>query len=119
MKELKWSGKINLLDKPELAIIDKEIFYRAQQLLTERKENFNLTQERQSNKYCFSTMIKCEDCVIFSRIQRRYVNNYIRWCCAGRNANGIDFCANHTIIDEQELLDEIKIYLSKLDCPKR
>lgn len=104
-----------IVDKPELAIIDKEIFYRAQQLLAERKENFNLTKQRQSNKYCFSTMITCGACgYSFRRVYRKFLNPYSRWCCSGRNANGKDFCNNHTIINEQELLDEIRSYLVSL-----
>lgn len=108
-----------IVDKPELAIIDKEIFYTAQNLLAERTEKFHLTKQRQSNKYCFSTMIKCDNCgYSFRRVHRQYVNAYIRWCCSGRNANGIDFCNNHTNVDEQELLDEIKTYLASLVVSK-
>lgn len=108
-----------IVDKPELAIIDKEIFYTAQNLLAERTEKFHLTKQRQSNKYCFSTMIKCDDCgYSFRRVHRQYVNAYIRWCCSGRNAKGIDFCNNHTNVDEQELLDEIKTYLASLVVSK-
>ena len=108
-----------IVDKPELAIINKEIFCNAQKLLAERTENFHLTKQRQSNKYCFSTMIKCGDCgYSFRRVHRKYVNAYIRWCCSGRNANGIDFCNNHSIVDEQELLDEIKTYLASLAVSK-
>lgn len=108
-----------IVDKPELAIIDQEIFYLAQKLLAERTENFHLTKHRQSNKYCFSTMIKCDDCgYSFRRVQRQYANAYIRWCCSGRNAKGIEFCNNHTNVDEQQLLDEIKSYLVSLPASK-
>jgi len=108
-----------IVDKPELTIIDKELFAKAQSLLAERTENFRLTNKRQSNKYCFSTLIKCGDCgYSFRRTQRKYVNEYIRWCCSGRNANGVDFCNNHTIIDEKELLEEIKSYLGGLVSSK-
>lgn len=108
-----------IVDKPELAIIDQEIFDKAQALLAERTENFRLTKTRQSNKYCFSTLIKCGDCgYSFRRVNRKYVNEYIRWCCSGRNANGVDFCHNHTVVDERELLTAIKDYLGDLVSSK-
>jgi len=109
-----------IVDKPELAIIDKEVFDKAQVLLAERTEKFCLTQTRQSNKYCFSTLIKCGDCgYSFRRTYRKYViKEYIRWCCSGRNANGVEFCDNHSIIDEKELIEEIKSYLGGLVSSK-
>lgn len=108
-----------IVDKPGLAIVEQEIFDKAQDLLAERTENFRMTKTRQSNKYCFSTLIKCGDCgYSFRRVHRKYVKEYIRWCCSGRNANGIDFCNNHTIVDEQELLEEIKNYLAGLVSSK-
>lgn len=108
-----------VVDKPELAMIDGDTFQKAQMLLAERTQNFKLTQHRQSNKYCFSTMIKCGDCgYSFRRTYRKYVKEYIRWCCSGRNANGVDFCNNHTLVDEKELLEEIKNYLGDLTLSK-
>ncbi len=108
-----------IVNRPEIAIIDPEIFAKAQALLAERTRNFRLTRKRQSNKYCFSTLITCDDCgYSFRRIYRKYVQEYIRWCCSGRNANGVDFCANHTVVDEAELLEEIKSYLGGLVSSK-
>ncbi|WP_425058624.1 hypothetical protein SCACP_32820 [Sporomusa carbonis] len=108
-----------VVDKPELAVIDRELFDKAQALLAERTETFRLTKKRQSNKYCFSTLIKCGDCgYSFRRTYRKYVKEYIRWCCSGRNANGVDFCRNRTIVDEKELLEEIKKYLGGLVSSK-
>lgn len=108
-----------IVDKTELAIIDQELFEKAQVILAERTDNFCLTKNRQSNKYCFSTLIKCGHCgYSFRRAYRKYVKEYIRWCCSGRNAHGVDFCENHTIVDEQELLEEIKNYLGDLVSSK-
>jgi DNA invertase Pin-like site-specific DNA recombinase len=105
--------------KPELAIIDQEIFTKAQIQLAQRTKNFRLTKHRQSNKYCFSTLVKCGDCgYSFRRTYRKYVSEYIRWCCSGRNAHGVDFCNNHTTVNEQELLEEITSYLSELVSSK-
>lgn len=108
-----------IVDKPELAIIDKETFAKTQALLAERRNQFRLTKNRQSNKYCFSTRIKCGDCgYSFRRMHRKYVKEYIRWCCSGRNANGVEFCNNHTVVDERELLETIKNYLGGLVSSK-
>ena len=108
-----------IVDRPKLAIIDKNTFVSAQTLLAERADSFKLTKKRQSNKYCFSTLIKCGDCgYSFRRTYRKYVSEYVRWCCSGRNANGIEFCHNHTTIDEKELLEQIKNYLSNLVSSK-
>ncbi|WP_425058630.1 hypothetical protein SCACP_32880 [Sporomusa carbonis] len=95
------------------------MFAKAQALLAERTENFRLTKKRQSNKYCFSTLIKCGDCgYSFRRTYRKYVNEYIKWCCSGRNANGVDFCNNRTIVNEKELLEKIKKYFGSLVSSK-
>lgn len=104
-----------VVDKPELAIIDEYTFKKAQKIKEQRNEAFHHTKERQSNQYCFSTLIKCESCgYSFRRVYRKYVKEYIRWACSGRNAQGVDFCDNRTIIDEQELLGAIRNYFSGL-----
>ena len=48
--------------RPELRIIDDEIFDKAQDIIKGRQKSFIITRERQSNKYLFSTLIKCKDC---------------------------------------------------------
>ncbi|RCX07874.1 DNA invertase Pin-like site-specific DNA recombinase [Anaerobacterium chartisolvens] len=102
-------------ERPELAIITQEEFDKAQKLLGERKDAFKAKSERQSCKYPFSTLIKCGCCgYSFRRISRTYVNEYNRWACSGRNANGADFCSNHTLVDERELLDSIREYMASI-----
>ena len=41
-------------ERPELRIIDDEVFEQAQKILHSRNQAFNLNHERQSNKYCFT-----------------------------------------------------------------
>ena len=48
-------------ERPELKIIDAEVFEQAQKILHSRHQAFNLNHERQSNKYLFSTLIKCKE----------------------------------------------------------
>ena len=39
---------------------------------------------------------------------------YIRWVCSGRNSMGKNHCPDTTVIDEEELLNAIKIYLKSI-----
>ena len=39
---------------------------------------------------------------------------YIRWVCSGRNSMGVNHCPNTTVIDEEELLNAIKVYLKSI-----
>ena len=51
-----------VVDRPELKIIDAESFERTQEIMAARGKTFKLDKERQSNKYLFSTLIKCKEC---------------------------------------------------------
>lgn len=94
-----------IVKNEDMRIIDDDTFKKAQNLLSDRYDEFNVTKERTSNKYIFSTLIKCKHCgYSFRRFERTYKNTYVRWVCSGRNANGMDSCPNKTVIDEPELL---------------
>lgn len=104
-----------IVEKPELAIIDKEVFTRTQQVMAERGEIYKLTEKRTSNRHLFSTLIKCKDCGwSFRQITRTYKNTYTRWVCSGRNGRGADSCPNKTILDEEELKEHIIAYFEKV-----
>lgn len=96
-----------------LKVIDEEVFLKTQTILNSRKQAFNIKGERQSSRYAFSTLIKCEECgYSFRRVHRKFVNgDYIKWVCSGRNANGKDFCHNHAAVDEKELMEAVTQYL--------
>lgn len=97
--------------RPELRIIDDETFDRAQEVLKGRQDSFKLTHERQSNKYLFSTLIKCKDCGwSFRRTVRQYKNTYVRWVCSGHNGQGADSCPNAVTVDEDELIQVLQEY---------
>jgi len=105
--------------RPELAIISEEQYKNAQNILRGRHTAFNLNNERQSNKYPFSTLIKCADCGFsFRRVERKYKNTFVSWVCSGRNANGTSSCENKTKIPEEELLEAIKLYLTNINLQK-
>jgi site-specific DNA recombinase len=110
-----------IISRPELAIIDKDIFDKAGKILAERKYAFKSSGNRNSEKHIFSKLIKCKCCgSSFRRTVRKYKNTYIKWVCTGRNSNGADFCPNKTVIEESELLNAIINYFTKLlaDKPK-
>ncbi len=102
-------------DKPELAIVDGNAFNAAGIRLEENQKIYKNKNPngRVSSQYPFSTLIKCEHChYSFSRrIANLKRGQVIRWKCSGRNVNNSAFCPNNTVIDEDELLDEITNYL--------
>lgn len=104
-----------VVDKPELRIIEPEIFEKAQQTLQARNKTFHLNHERQSNKYLFSTLIRCKECGwSFRRTVRTYKNTYVRWVCSGRNGHGADSCPNAVTVDENELIEVLTQYFAEL-----
>ena len=102
-------------ERPELRIIDDEVFEQAQKILHSRNQAFNLNHERQSNKYLFSTLIKCKECGwSFRRTVRKYKNTYVRWVCSGHNGKGADSCPNAVTLDEEELIEVLQEYFSNV-----
>ncbi len=104
-----------VVDKPELQIIPPETFEQAQQIMQARGKSFRVDKERQSNKYLFSTLIKCKECGLsFRRIVRTYKNTYVRWVCSGHNGRGADNCPNAVTVDEDELIEVLQEYFAGL-----
>lgn len=107
-----------IVERPEMRIISDELFNRAQELLEQRSNEFKLNNKREKTEYVFSTLIYCKHCgYSFRRIKRKYTADgpeYIRWVCSGRNSMGVNHCPNTTVIDEEELLNAIKIYLKSI-----
>lgn len=98
-------------EQPDIRILDDETFEQAQKILSNHKKAFNIKHERHSNKFLFSTIIKCRHCgYSFRRFEYTYANTYVRWSCSGRNTNGAASCPNRTHIDENEILDSIKAF---------
>lgn len=102
-------------DRPDLRIIEPEQFDRAQEILHGRHDTFRIKHERQSNKYLFSTLIKCKECGwSFRRTVRTYKNTYVRWVCSGHNGKGADSCPNAVTVDEDELILALEEYFAGL-----
>jgi len=106
--------------RPELRLIEDEVFDKAQEILKGRHTAFNVSHERQSNKYLFSTLIKCKDCGwSFRRTVRQYKNTYVRWVCSGHNGNGADSCPNAVTVDEEELIQVLQEYYNLVLSKKK
>lgn len=106
-----------VMERPDLRIIEQEVFERAQQILRSRNEAFKLDKKRQSNKYLFSTLIKCKECGwSFRRIARTYKSKgtSVYWVCSGRNMQGGDSCPNAVKIVEEELTEVLQEYFANL-----
>lgn len=92
----------------ELRLIDDYTFNRAQEILEERYDDFGVNRKvrkKESNKYLFSTLIKCKHCEYsFRRLHRKFPKKeYTYWTCSGRNTYGVDSCPNATKVDEEEM----------------
>ena len=73
------------------------------------------TNQRQSNKHLFSTLVKCKECGwSFRRTVRTYKNTYVRWVCSGHNGRGADSCPNAVTVDEEELIQALQDYFSEM-----
>ena len=100
-------------ERPDLRIVEPTLFEKARSILSARKDAFGGARERQSNKHLFSTLLKCGDCGRgFRRVERTYKNTYVRWVCAGRNMQGAATCGNKTAVDEAELTERLREYLT-------
>lgn len=106
--------------RPELRIVEDEVFDKAQDILKGRHDSFKITHERQSNKYLFSTLIKCKECGwSFRRTVRQYKNTYVRWVCSGHNGKGADSCPNAVTVDEEELIQALQDYFQEILSKKK
>ncbi len=104
-----------VVERPDLRIIEPETYEKAQQILQSRNKAFNTRHERQSNKYLFSTLIKCKECGwSFRRTVRTYKNTYVRWVCSGHNGRGADSCPNAVTVDEEELIQALQDYFAEM-----
>lgn len=107
-----------VVERSEMRIISDELFNKAQEILAQRSNEFKLNNKREKTEYVFSTLIYCKHCgYSFRRMRRKYSETgkeYVRWVCSGRNSMGVNHCPNTTVIDEEELLNAIKIYLKSI-----
>lgn len=104
-----------ITEKPELKIIEPELYAQVQRIMHERNKRFKTENTRQSNRHLFSTVIKCKECGwSFRRSVRQYKNTYVKWVCSGHNGKGADSCPNAVTVDENELIQVLQNYFTDL-----
>ncbi|MGN0735042.1 MAG: recombinase family protein, partial [Anaerovoracaceae bacterium] len=104
-----------VVKRPELKIIDSELFDEAQRIMSSRHDAFKLDNERHSNKYTFSTLIKCKECGwSYTRQVKTYKNTYVRWICSGHSMRKVSECSNMAKIEEVELINVLEKYFKDL-----
>ncbi len=106
-------------ERPSWAIVSREIFQRAQEIMEERRQKYDcgepFREARYSNKHLFSTLIKCEHCGrSFARKTYTYVNTRVYWRCCTNDQFTSEKCDNCTVLDEPELLAYIRQYFASL-----
>lgn len=107
-------------DRPDLAIVCKDTFAQAQAIKQQRAKQYEANckhvQARYSTRHVFSTLIKCECCGrSFSRKLYRGARATTRyWKCPTNDQLTATHCANNVRINEQDLLDQLRIYFRQL-----
>lgn len=106
-------------ERPDWAIVAPEVFQRAQEIMAFRRKQYAsgepFREARYSGKHTFSTLIKCAHCGrSFTRKSYTYVNTRVYWRCVTNDQYTAEKCDNHVILDERELLDELKRYFADL-----
>lgn len=106
-------------DRPELAVVSKDTWERAQEILSLRRKKYDSGEPfrgaRFSNKHVFSTLIKCGCCgSSFVRKTYTYVNTRVYWKCRVNDQQTKTACPNTVKIDEQDLLDAVREYFSRI-----
>jgi len=106
-------------ERPDWAIVTPEIFQKAQELLESRRIQYAsgepFKESRYSSRHVFSTLIKCEHCGrSFTRKSYTYVNTRVYWRCVTNDQYTAEKCDNRVILDEPELVEEIRKYFSSL-----
>lgn len=106
-------------DRPEWAIVTPERFQRAQAILADRRKQYDsgepFREARYSNKHTFSTLIRCAHCGrSFTRKSYTYKNTRVYWRCVTNDQYTAQKCDNTVILDEKELIGQLKTYFSSL-----
>ena len=103
--------------RPEWAIISEEMFQKAQEQLSLRKEQYKSAPggTRYSSRYLFSTLIKCEHCGrSFCRKRYEYRSARVYWKCTTNDQHTKDRCDNAVKVNESDLVGAIRAYLSSV-----
>lgn len=110
-------------ERPSWAIVSPEVFQRAQEIMQSRRKKYDsgepFRDARYSSKHVFSTLIKCAHCGrSFTRKTYTYVNTRVYWRCVTNDQYTAKKCDNNVILNEPDLIDQIRSYLSSLIADK-
>lgn len=98
-------------DRPDLAVIGRELFERAASVALSREGAF-FPQGRTSHKHPFSQLLICKECGFpFRRREAPKESGEAKWVCGGRSVHGAKSCQNRTAVGERWLLLEIRRFL--------
>lgn len=103
--------------RPSWAIVTSETFQKAQQIMDSRRIKYDsgepFRDARYSSKHLFSTLIKCEHCGrSFTRKTYTYANTRVYWRCVTNDQYTAQKCDNRVILDEPELIAELRKYFA-------
>ena len=106
-------------ERPSWAIVTPEAFQKAQEIMESRRNKYDsgepFRDARYSSKHVFSTLIKCEHCGrSFTRKTYTYVNTRVYWRCVTNDQYTAEKCDNRVILDEPELVEELRKYFATL-----
>ena len=106
-------------ERPSWAIVTPEVFQKAQEIMDSRRTKYDsgepFRDARYSSKHVFSTLIKCEHCGrSFTRKTYTYVNTRVYWRCVTNDQYTAEKCDNRVILDEPELIEELRKYFASL-----
>ncbi len=109
-----------VVSRPELAIVAIEEFEAAQRIFQERNQMFSGRRQKQSNKYIFSTLLKCSCCgYSFRRMKSKAEGDSYYWVCSGRNSNGTGSCSNKVKLWEADLIQVLECYMEQLELSEK
>lgn len=105
--------------RPEWAIVSPEVFQKAQEIMESRRVKYDsgepFRDARYSSRHVFSTLIKCEHCGrSFTRKTYTYVNTRVYWRCVTNDQYTAQHCDNNVVLNEPDLIRELKQYFSTL-----
>lgn len=110
-------------ERPDWAIVSPEVFQKTQDIMASRRVKYDsgepFREARYSNKHIFSTLIKCEHCGrSFTRKTYTYVNTRVYWRCVTNDQYTAERCDNSIVLNEPDLIRELKQYFSSLISDK-
>lgn len=106
-------------ERPDWAIVTPEVFQRTQQIMASRRRQYDAGEPfragRYSSRHTFSTLIKCAHCGrSFTRKSYTYKNTRVYWRCVTNDQYTAEKCDNAVILDEEELIAELRRYFAAL-----